>query len=121
MSQYYWNISRMECKADIALYIVLSPVHWNISRMECKGKCSHCTEKLFLIGIYPEWNVKELVLTSIKSLSHWNISRMECKAIFIFLKSSGTSIGIYPEWNVKIISHHLLDGVTELEYIQNGM
>ena len=36
MAEIYWNISRMECKAEHPGYKNLLVSHWNISRMECK-------------------------------------------------------------------------------------
>ena len=49
--------------------------------MECKVKGDLIPIDFIDIGIYPEWNVKQLTLFS----SHL-----------------GSYIGIYPEWNVKL-------------------
>ena len=54
----YWNISRMECKVPWEYRQQGSKDNWNISRMECKVIYNNLACFRFLIGIYPEWNVK---------------------------------------------------------------
>ena len=46
----------MECKAARAFLLN----DWNISRMECKAQIKKRLFNQSLIGIYPEWNVKEV-------------------------------------------------------------
>ena len=53
--------------------------------MECKVNYLEVAEKKLQIGIYPEWNVKGVLVTSIcGACFYWNISRMECKVITKF-------------------------------------
>ena len=64
--------------------------------MECKGK----TRKLFvnnnIIGIYPEWNVKNpKKLKAVLIEEDWNISRMECKAGLLVVTLSSLI-----DWNI---------------------
>ena len=78
---------------------------------------------LSFIGIYPEWNVKlKLFKTLLAIFYHWNISRMECKEYIVkIIASKNYLIGIYPEWNVKQGCLFAVRLSTLLEYIQNGM
>ena len=70
----------MECKVVPISPLIFTPFHWNISRMECKADLIHLLQELLLIGIYPEWNVKaESVQMERMWQMDWNISRMECK------------------------------------------
>ena len=70
----------MECKGDGIGLLTTNEDDWNISRMECKVSAAILSLELADIGIYPEWNVKQV--RSLKTAS------LEI-------------IGIYPEWNVK--------------------
>ena len=48
--------------------------------MECKVARHNLADVLIIIGIYPEWNVKEVdAYRYSKIYGNWNISRMECK------------------------------------------
>ena len=71
--------------------------------MECKASVGATEIVSGLIGIYPEWNVKNSSRDLIASnILYWNISRMECKEQTSTTVDVILSIGIYPEWNVKI-------------------
>ena len=73
--------------------------------MECKVSSVRLKTLFIIIGIYPEWNVKILLLCfSHSSRLDWNISRMECKAPQAVSAPTCIYIGIYPEWNVKIVA-----------------
>ena len=77
--------------------------------MECKVSSSSFVKLSIAIGIYPEWNVK-LILISLTTFCgyNWNISRMECKAKRCYSIFLQCIIGIYPEWNVKTSRHNHL-------------
>ena len=64
--------------------------------MECKVRSFLRYTSTNLIGIYPEWNVKDHITpgTEIKSVN-WNISRMECKAYMLFY-----CISFLTHWNI---------------------
>ena len=65
--EFHWNISRMECKDNVDTLQVLSYPYWNISRMECKEYIVKIiASKNYLIGIYPEWNVKQGCLFAVR-------------------------------------------------------
>ena len=77
-----------------SFYIIGIYPEWNVKTNDTT------IVKLFAaIGIYPEWNVKELKLELKAHNANWNISRMECKVK-----------------TIRVISASL-----QLEYIQNGM
>ena len=111
--------------------------------MECKGTIFSVILPPYVIGIYPEWNVKIPGTTeptiepnwnisrmeckgyrckkSVDSFRNWNISRMECKGYAWPKRQTPATIGIYPEWNVKLNEEIEVNLIDELEYIQNGM
>ena len=48
----------MECKVTKTTPIAMDSSNWNISRMECKAYYKIAPNSKIIIGIYPEWNVK---------------------------------------------------------------
>ena len=70
----------MECKVYSLCKANGWRIDWNIYRMECKDVARFDSGAYYNIGIYPEWNVKD-----VNEISIFNL----------------LSIGIYPEWNVK--------------------